>query len=46
MNEVKDTISPLILSFFLTDEMGSWRNGYRVVALLQLFVAIIIAFAE
>ncbi len=39
------TISPLILSFFLTDEMGSWRNGYRVVALLQLFVAIIIAFS-
>ena len=39
------TISPLILSFFLTDEISSWRNGYRVVALLQLFVAIIIAFA-
>lgn len=39
------TISPLILSFFLTDEMGSWRNGYRVVALLQLSVAIIIAFS-
>ena len=39
------TISPLILSFFLTDEMGSWRNGYRVVALLQLSVAIVIAFS-
>lgn len=39
------TISPLILSFFLTDEMGSWRNGYRVVALLQLLVAIVIAFS-
>ncbi len=39
------TISPLILSFFLTDETGSWRNGYRVVALLQLLVAIVIAFS-
>jgi fucose permease len=37
------TTSPLILSFFLTDEMGSWRNGYRAVALLQLSVAVIIA---
>ena len=37
------TISPLILAFFLTDELGSWRNGYRVVALLQLSVAVIIA---
>ncbi len=37
------TISPLILSFFLTDEMDSWRNGYRVVALLQLLVAVVIA---
>lgn len=39
------TISPLILSFFLTDEMGSWRNGYRVVALLQFSAAIVIAFS-
>ena len=39
------TISPLILSFFLTDETGSWRNGYRVVALLQFSVAIVIAFS-
>ena len=37
------TISPLILAFFLTDEVGSWRNGYRVVALLQLSVAVVIA---
>ena len=37
------TISPLILSFFLTDEIGSWRKGYRVIALLQLSVAVIIA---
>ena len=39
------TISPLILSYFLSDEAGSWRNGYRVIAMLQLSVAIIIAFS-
>lgn len=39
------TISPLILAFFLNDEVGSWRNGYRVVALLQLSVAVVIALA-
>ncbi len=38
------TISPIIMSVFLTNETGSWRNGYRVVALMQLFIAIIIAF--
>ena len=37
------TISPLIMSFFLSGETGSWRNGYRVIALLQLSIAIIIA---
>lgn len=37
------TISPLIMSAFLTDETGSWRNGYRVIALLQLSIGIIIA---
>ncbi len=37
------TISPLIMSMFLTGETGSWRNGYRVIALLQLSIAIIIA---
>lgn len=39
------TISPLILSYFLSDETGSWRNGYRVIAMLQLSVAIVIAFS-
>ena len=39
------TISPLILSLFLSGETGSWRIGYRVVALLQLSIAIIIAFS-
>lgn len=37
------TISPLILSYFLSGETGSWRNGYRVIAMLQLSVAIVIA---
>ncbi len=39
------TISPLILSLFLSGETGSWRIGYRVIALLQLLIAIIIAFS-
>ena len=37
------TISPLIMSAFLTDDIGSWRSGYRVVALLQLSIGVIIA---
>ena len=37
------TISPLILSLFLSGETGSWRNGYRVIALLQLSISVIIA---
>lgn len=36
------TISPLIMSRFLSDETGSWRGGYRVVALLQLSITVII----
>lgn len=39
------TVSPLIMSAFLTDKVGSWRNGYRVVALIQLSIALIIAFS-
>lgn len=39
------TISPLIMSVFLTDETGSWRNGYRVIALLQLLIAVFILIA-
>ncbi len=37
------TISPLIMSAFLTDDASSWRNGYRVITLLQLSIGIIIA---
>ena len=37
------TISPLIMSVFLTGETNSWRNGYRVIALLQVSIGIVIA---
>ncbi len=33
------TVSPMIMSLFLTGETGTWRNGYRVVSLLQLLIA-------
>lgn len=39
------TSSPLIMSAFLSYEIGSWRNGYRVVAVIQLLIAIIVLFS-
>ena len=33
------TVSPMIMSLFLGGE-GDWRNGYRVVAALQLIIAL------
>lgn len=36
------TISPLIMSAFLSDELSSWRMGYRIVAILQLLITLII----
>ena len=36
------TVSPMIMSKFLTGEAGAWRGGYRVVALLQLIIALIV----
>lgn len=39
------TVSPLIMSAFLSDEIGSWRYGYRVVALLQASIAMIVLFS-
>lgn len=36
------TVSPMIMSLFLGGEAGSWRSGYRVVALLQLSIAMIV----
>lgn len=32
------TVSPLIMSAFLDGNEGSWRGGYRVVALLQILI--------
>ena len=36
------TVSPMIMSDFLTGETGSWRAGYRVVALIQVAIALIV----
>lgn len=36
------TISPMIMSAFLGDGGAGWRGGYRVVALLQLSIAMIV----
>ena len=33
------TASPIIMSRFLSGQSGTWRNGYRLVALLELFFA-------
>lgn len=35
------TVSPIIMSFFLA-EGNSWRNGYRVIALMQLSIAVFV----
>lgn len=39
------TSSPVIMSAFLGGDFGAWRNGYRTVAAIQLFIALIVAFA-
>lgn len=36
------TVSPMIMAQFLTGEMGSWRGGYRVVALMQVVIALLV----
>ena len=33
------TVSPVIMSVFLKGEGGSWREGYGVIALIQLIIA-------
>lgn len=38
------TVSPMIMSQFLTGETGAWRNGYRVVALMQVVFAALVLF--
>ncbi len=39
------TVSPLIMSVFLGDGGTEWRKGYRVVALLQLIIAVLVFFS-
>lgn len=39
------TASPMIMSVFLGGETGSWRNGYRVVAALELLIGILVLFS-
>lgn len=36
------TVSPMIMSRFLTGETGAWRDGYRVIALMQVAIALIV----
>ncbi len=36
------TISPLIMSNFLNGETGSWRGGYRTIAIIQFCIALIV----
>ncbi len=36
------TASPLIMSGTLTTDVFSWRNGYRIVAIIQFAIAIIV----
>ena len=36
------TVSPMIMSQFLTGETGAWRGGYRVVALMQVAFALLV----
>ncbi len=38
------TLSPMIMSAFLGGDGSQWRNGYKVVAALQLVISIIVLF--
>ncbi len=38
------TVSPMIMAQFLTGETGAWRNGYKVVALMQVAFAALVLF--
>ena len=37
------TVSPIIMSAFLSGETGSWRMGYRIIAAIQFCIALIAA---
>ncbi len=36
------TVSPLIMSSFLQGEAGNWRGGYRVIAIIQFCIALLV----
>lgn len=36
------TISPLIMSLFLNGDTGNWRNGYRVISIMQFTIAFLV----
>lgn len=36
------TVSPLIMSNFLNGDVGSWRGGYRTIAVIQFTIAFIV----
>ena len=36
------TVSPMIMSQFLTGESGGWRDGYRVIAIMQVIFATLV----
>lgn len=38
------TASPIIMSAFLAGESGGWRNGYRVIAVIQTAIAVAVTF--
>ena len=38
------TVSPMIMSQFLTGESGGWRDGYRVIAIMQVVFAALVLF--
>ncbi len=39
------TLSPIIMSYSLSDS-GSWRKGYRIVALIQLAISVVILISQ
>lgn len=36
------TVSPLIMSLFLEGDKGNWRNGYRVISVVQFIIAFLV----
>ncbi len=36
------TVSPLIMSLFLNGDTGNWRNGYRVISIMQFTIAFLV----